>query len=152
MRNFLISFVALFSVVGFAQSAPVLEPQDFMAQVMEFVKGWGGFTTLFKISGIIALVVSSMKVSFLKELLWDKLGAFKVWVAPVLGLIAGVLGLGAGGAELSAAVVFAYLTAGGGAIILHELLDSVKAIPGIGPVWVSFIGIVQGLLGGKKSV
>lgn len=129
----------------------MLEPADFFTQVLDFVAGWGGFSTLFKISGIITLIISTMKISALSPL-WDKLGPFKVWVAPVLGLAAGILGLGSGGAEISAALVFAYVTAGGGAVILHELLDSVKSIPGIGPIWISIISVLQGFLGGKKPV
>lgn len=132
---------------AFAQD--VVQPQDFFAQVMAAMQSFGGLSTMAKISSVILLLVASMKVSFLKSLIWDKLGAAQAWVGPLLGLIAGVLGIGNGGAPITLASVMAYAAAGGGAVLLHELLDSVKVLPGIGSVYVSIINVIEGALGGS---
>lgn len=122
---------------------------DFLSQVLAAIKQFGGLPTVGKIALIIALLISSMKVSVLNQLLWSKLGAAKVWVAPLLGLIAGILDLANSG-QVTLASVFAYISAGAGAIILHELLDSVKKIPKLGELWVKVIEIVQRALKGPE--
>jgi len=137
-------FIGFYAVAD----ASVIAPTDFFARVLDVGGQLGGMSQLGKVSAIILLIVASMKVTFLNELIWQKLGEAKVWVAPALGLIGGILGLGAGDVPLDAARVFAYITAGVGAVALHELLDSVKAIPGIGSVYVNLISIVQSWLGG----
>lgn len=148
----LLLFVSTVFVTGYAfADEVVVAPQDFLAQVLDAIKNFGGLSTMLKISSIVALIVASMKVSFLNDLVWSKLGAAKVWLAPVLGLVAGVLGLGSGGAPITLASVFAYVSAGAGAVILHEILDSVKAIPGLGAGYVSFINMIESVLGGPSS-
>lgn len=138
----IVSFVAFYA---FADEV-VVSPQDFFAQVLEAIRTFGGLSVMAKISAVVMIIISSMKVSFFRELIWDKLGALQTWVAPILGLIAGILGLGNGDAPITLASVMAYVAAGGGAIILHELLDSIKAIPGIGQVYISMINLIQGFL------
>lgn len=142
-----------------AASPAAADPQempvsDFLAKVLQVIKDFGGLPTVLKIAAIVLLLISSMKVSVLNELLWSKLGDFKPFAAPILGLIAGVLDL-AGAGTVTWASVFAYISAGAGALILHDLLDSVKAIPGLGDVYVKLIELVQKALGPaatKKSV
>jgi hypothetical protein len=141
----------LFTVLVFAQDtipAPVDTVEEFFSQVITLIKQFGGLPWVLKIAGIAAVLLSTLKVSAIREITWDKLGSAKAWAAPVLGLIFGVLSLGT---SLTWASALAYISAGAGAIILHELLDSVKAIPGIGSVWLSIIGVIQSLLGGKKT-
>lgn len=141
----------LFTIVVFAQDtipAPVETVDGFFTQVLTFIKQFGGLPWVLKVAGIAAILISTLKVSVLRELIWDKLGDAKVWAAPILGLIFGIASLGSG---LTWASALAYVSAGAGAIILHELLDSAKAIPGIGSVWLSIIGVIQTILGGKKS-
>ena len=118
-------------------------PEDFLTQLFTTMKNLGGMPTMLKISAIILLLVSAMKVSFLNQTLWEPLGAGKPWIAPVLGLIGGILGLGAGSVPVTLPLIFAYVTAGGGAVFLHELLDSLKLIPGIGPIYMRLIEIAQ---------
>lgn len=137
-------------VCGYAFAGDVVSPQDFFALVLEAIKGFGGVSWVLKIASIITIIISSMKVSFLNDLIWSKLGAFKSWVAPILGLIAGILMLSKDGG-LTLAGVFAYISAGGGAIILHELLDSIKAIPGLGPTWIWIINMIEASLGKKPD-
>lgn len=144
----LLFFLSFSTIIAFAQDA--VAPQDFLSQVLKFIQSWGGIPMMAKVAGVILLLVASMKVSFLKPY-WDKLGSLQAWVAPILGLIAGILGLGSGGAPITLASIFAYMSAGAGAVVLHELLDTVKAVPGIGPLWVSVIAIIESSLGGTKD-
>lgn len=123
---------------------------DLLTQVLDLIHNWGGIPWVLKISAILTLVLSSMKVSFLNNLIWSKLGAFKAWAAPVLALIVGVLDLARTG-QLTVAGVLAFVSAGAGAIILHELLDTLKALPGLGPMWVELISVVSAFLGGSKQ-
>jgi hypothetical protein len=141
----------LFAVFAFAQDnvpQPVDTIEGFFSQTLTFIKQFGGLPWVLKIAGISAILISTLKVSAIRELTWDKLGNAKVWAAPVLGLVFGILSLGT---SLNLASALAYISAGAGAIILHELLDSIKAIPGIGSIWVSIIDVIQSLLGGKKQ-
>ncbi len=140
-----------FAVLAFAQDtipAPAETVEGFFAQTLTFIKQFGGLPWVFKIAGIAAILLSTLKISVLREYTWDKLGNAKVWAAPVIGLIFGIASLGT---NLTLASALAYISAGAGAIILHELLDSVKAIPGLGGVWISIIDVIKSLLGGSKQ-
>lgn len=117
----------------------------FLAQVFQSVQGFGGMSFMMKISTLILILVASMKVSFIRSFVWDKLGAFKALAAPILSLIVGIISLVSVG-PFSWSGLIAYLFAGAGAIILHEILDSVKALPGIGPIYLKAIDLIQGLL------
>lgn len=145
-----IFFAASFSVAQDAAPVTVLIPaQDFLAQVLDAVKKFGGLPTLGKISSVVLLLVASMKVGPLKTLIWSKLGAAQAWIAPLLGLLAGVLALGT---DLTPAGALAYVGAGAGALVLHELLDSLKALPGLGPVYVTVINFIEDVLTPKPKV
>lgn len=145
-------FMVVTFIVSYASAdSSVVAPQDFLAQVIQVVQQFGGLPMMLKIASVIMLIIASMKVSYINSMVWAKLGAAQVYVAPVLGLIAGILGLGSGGVPVSAALVFAYVSAGAGAVFLHEILDSVKAIPGIGPIYVTLIDLIEGALGGPAA-
>lgn len=132
---------------AYCQVSPV-SPGDFFNQVLVAIQAMGGLAGLAKVSSVIVLIIASMKVTAINSIFWDKLGAFKAWLAPILGIIAGVLLLH----PLTLPGVVAYLFAGGGAVALHELLDSVKAIPGLGSVYVFIIdGIEEFLNPGLQS-
>ncbi len=123
---------------------------SFLSEVIAYIHSFGGQTWLFKVSSLIMLVVAVVKVTPLSAL-WAKMEGKQIWVAPVLGLAYGVFSLALTGSPITLAAVMAYVTAGGGAVFLHELLDLVKLIPGIGPFWVSMIGVVENALGGAKA-
>lgn len=127
-----------------ASSAPSLD-QAFFDQVLSSVKAFGGMPWMLKVATVMVLVLSSMKVSFLAPL-WAKLGALQSWAGMLLGLVSGILMLGVNGG-FSWAGVAAYMFAGAGAVILHELLDSLKALPGLGPIWVSLIDLFEKIPG-----
>jgi len=121
----------------------------FLAQVFEMVNSFGGMPWTLRVAAVIMLLVASMKVSFARPL-WDKLGKFKSLVAPLSGLVAGLLILGSSG-SLTLAGAIAYMFAGAGAIILHELLDSIKGLPGLGKMYIAVIEFLQGLLKKPKK-
>jgi len=147
------AFAGLYAMTAFSQTVPpaTVSPGDFLTQVLAAIQSFGGLSTMLKISAVIMLIVASMKVSYLNTLIWSKLGAAQVYFAPVLGLIAGCLGLGTPGVAVTGATIFAYVSAGGGAVFLHEILDSVKAIPGIGAVYVTVINLIESALGGPAA-
>lgn len=137
-------------VAGIAQAnqaAPALDPGAFLTQVLQVVQGLGGMSWILKIAAILMLIIASMKVSILDDLIWNKLGKLQIWLAPILGLVLGILMLASGG-SISLPGVFAYMSAGAGAVALHEILDLIKGIPGIGPAYVAVINLVEGALGG----
>lgn len=137
-------------VVAPVVSAPNPASDAFLAQVVQTIKTWGGLAALLRIAAIIALIIASMKVTIINKLVWSKLGSFQVYVAPVLGLVGGLLSIGVKG-PVTLASVFTYVSAGAGAVFLHEILDSVKAIPGLGAIFVSAINAVEGTLGGPAA-
>lgn len=142
-------FAALALMVPVLAFAQVIEPMDFFTQVLNAIKSFGGLPWMGKVSSLVLILVSSMKVSFLKPM-WDKLGAAKAWAGPVLGLIGGILSLGMDG-NITLAGVLAYVSSGAGALILHELLDTVKAIPGLGSMYVAVIDYIKSKLGAPAA-
>ena len=125
--------VLLFPAVSFASEE--LPVSDFLSQVLAFIQGFGGLSMVAKISTAVLLIIASMKVSFIRSFVWDKLGAYKSFIAPVLGLVFGVLALG----DYSLPALGAYFFSGAGAIIMHEILDALKALPVIGEKYKSLI-------------
>lgn len=147
--HFPLIFIAILSTFtcgyAFADSS-VVAPADFLALVMNTIQGFGGLPWIGKVSSVILLIVASMKVSFLHDLIWAKLGAAQAWLAPVLGLLAGIIAPAISGQPITLPTVMAYVSAGAGALILHELLDSVKSIPGLGATYVGIINLIESAL------
>lgn len=128
------------SVCAYAQAAANPD-SDFFSGVLAFIRDQGGMPWMAKVGAVVLLILASMKVSFLKPL-WDKLGAGKVLGAPILGLIGGLVSMGSAFTWQGA---LAYITAGAGAVFFHEILDFVKAIPGLGSIYVAIIGIIENI-------
>lgn len=141
----------LFCTMGIAQEVvqPALSTDDFLAQVLQAVHSFGGLSTVGKIALVITLIIASMKVSILRQLIWSKLSPAQAWLAPALGLIAGLFDVANTG-TVTAASVLAYVASGAGAIILHELLDSLKQIPIIKEKYLGAIDFFMNLLKAKK--
>ena len=135
---------AIVGVANSVQSAPTLSTDSLISAVSTVIQNFGGLSWSLKIACIVLLIIAFMKVSFLSSF-WAKLGKFQAYAAPVLGLVLGVLTLSVSG-PISLAGVMAYLAAGSGAILLHELLDTIKAIPGIGSVYVGIIDAIESVL------
>lgn len=129
---------------------PDIPVADFLSQVLDAIKGFGGIAWIGKIAIIITLLISSMKVSILRLWIWDKVKGAQVWVAPLLGLALGLIQLKIDG-HLSLPGILAYVSAGAGAIILHELLDSAKNIPGLGSGIVGVINLLMSYLGAVQK-
>jgi hypothetical protein len=140
---------AIVGVAGSVQSATTLSPDSLISAVSTVIQNFGGLSWTLKIACIVLLIIAFMKVSFLSSF-WAKLGSFQAYAAPVLGLILGALTLSVSG-PITLAGVLAYLAAGSGAILLHELLDTIKAIPGIGSVYVSIINAIESVLNTNSS-
>ena len=132
-----------------AASAPSIPPDavDFLSQVFTVVKSLGGLPWGLKIIAIVNLVIASMKVSRLNDLVWSRLGGLQVFVAPMLGLAIGVLSL----PSVTGPAVGAYLMAGAGSILLHEILDGIKALPWVGTKYQLLIWLVSKYLGGPSA-
>jgi hypothetical protein len=92
------------------------------------------------------MLVSSLKVSFLRTLIWDKLGAFQVLLAPALSLAIAMLAV----TPFTAQTALAALLTGGGAVALHQMLDALKQAPFIGDAIKKVIAFIEMLLGGLK--
>lgn len=136
--------ISVLFVSGYARADDAVAPGDFLVEVLKAVQSLGGMPWMGKLAAIITLVLSSMKVSFLNPV-WDKLGGFKVYAAPALALILGLFNIH----PFTWSAVVAYVAFGGaGAVFFHEIMDSIKEIPGLGSVYVGFINLVQALTGG----
>lgn len=147
----LLMSAALFtSAIAQVASPTPLDPGTFISQAVSSFQNFGTLAWGAKIAVIITILISSMKVTFLDDLIWNKLGpAVQIWVAPILGLLAGIFLPLLSGSAFQWSTLFAYVGAGMGAMYLHEILDLVKAIPGIGPFWVGAISAVEEVLGGN---
>jgi hypothetical protein len=135
---------AIVGVANSVQAAPTLSTDSLISAVSTVIQNFGGLSWTLKIACIVLLIIAFMKVSFLSSF-WARLGKFQTYAAPVLGVVLGLLTLSVSG-PMSLAGVMAYLAAGSGAILLHELLDTIKAIPGLGSVYVGIIDAIESIL------
>jgi len=117
---------------------------QFLSQVGSFIQSCGGLSAWAIAAGTIMLVIASFKCSYFAPL-WEKLGNFKTYVPLLLALVAGLIQLKAED-KFSAANIFAWLTVGAGAAILHDLLDGVKSIPGLSAIYKTIITLAQAAL------
>lgn len=145
--SLLVTFL-LMSMSVFAQVAAELPVTDFLAQVIEAIKSFGGLAWGMKVAAVITLIISSMKVSFIRQYTWDKVhGSLKALIAPALGLIAGLLSMG----KFDGASLVAWAFAGAGAVLLNSVLDGVKQLPGVGPQYVALINFIEMILMKPKA-
>jgi hypothetical protein len=152
MKKYLL-FLPLLLIGGFAlaQATDVVTMDQFSIDVLQAIQKFGGMTWLGKVASIVFLVLASMKVSFFNQIFWSKLGRLQPWMAPALGLLAGILAPAVTGEAWTLSGALAYMAAGSGAIILHELLGLIKVIPGIGPVWIKVIEVLESVTGGPTA-
>lgn len=124
---------------------------DFLGQVWAYISSFGGLSFVLKMSGLVAIIIASVKVSLLRPL-WDRLGNFKALVGPVLSLFVGVVSSLKGDHGFSLSIICAYLFSGSGAVIIHEILDILKAIPGISPTYLKMIELANRMLAGPNPL
>jgi len=142
MKRYALLILAL-PLLAFAQD---MQPADFLVQVFEAVKAFGGLPWAGKVMSICAILVASMKVSMLRDLVWNKLGGFKVLAAPIFAMIGGSMSLWLENAAPTKAQLMAYFLAGAGAILIKNVLDGVKQLPAIGEAYVKWIEIIESAL------
>lgn len=117
-----------------------------IGQLWALIQSWGDLSLQMKISGVVLTLIAIWKTSLVRPL-WDKLGAAKVLVAPILGMVAAIVAI----EPLSLSAVLEGLKGGTLAIALHQLLDAIKLLPKLGDTYKSLISFFQSLLGGKKE-
>lgn len=122
---------------------------DYMNEIFLTVWQFGGLPFVFTIAAIVLSIIGFIKLTRLRPF-WDSLGRLKPLAIPLLSLTIGIISLAIDDTPLTIQGILAYLFAGSGAIILHDVLDAVKALPGISPVYFRFIESLQGLL--RRSI
>lgn len=145
---FLGTVIYLLAANANAASLVAVDGNIFSA-VWKLVSGWGGLEYTVKINAIMTILISSMKVSFLKPL-WDKIKDIKITYKGVvqhinaqtyfvlfLHIIVGIITQG----NFTLPAILAYVFIGGGSVYFHELADGLKNIPIIGDVlkWIEVI-------------
>lgn len=141
---FTVFTLALTSAVAFAADpVPPVDFAAFLAQVMELINNFGGLSWMAKVSGIVMLLIGSMKVTPIRAFIWDKIPVgIQPFLAPGLGLIAGLIMI----QPLTFASAFAYIMAGSGAIIMYELLDAIKLASAANATVTMVISFIQSIL------
>lgn len=145
-RSLFALFAFLFIGAGVALAADGdLSVGDFFASIMKYAGEFKDLALKYKIAGALTIILSTIKVSFLREKLWDKWGSAKVLVAPIVGVIIGILMM----EHITFKGILDYMVSiGGGAIVLHQLLDALKSKL-VKYQWAqSLIGFIQGVLPG----
>jgi hypothetical protein len=128
-----------------AAPAPVVEVPitNIFQDALKAIGDWKALGWQAGIAGILTVLISTMKNSLLRGLIWDKLPTMaKLLVAPVLALLAFFLGLG----KLDGATILMAITTGAASVYIHQLLDAVKEIPGVGPKYQWLIDLLAKLL------
>jgi hypothetical protein len=132
-----------------AASSVVETDGNIFGAIWKLVSGWGGLNYTVKVNAIMTLLISSMKVSFLKPL-WDKIKVIKITYKGVvqeinaqvyfvlfLHIIVGIITQG----NYSFNAILAYVFIGGGSVYFHELASGLKNVPIIGQIleWIETI-------------
>lgn len=146
----LMAVIVVFAVgrVAFADGEPTGE--SVLGQLFSTIGNLKGLKWQLALAGFVTVAVSALKVSAWRPL-WDKLGWFKAFLAPILSLAVVYLTAWASG-NLGGSTAWLALTTGVGSVALHELLDAVKGIPGVGKVPLMLTDLVAMLLGGTKTL
>ena len=110
--------------------------------VISYIFGFNSVPEYAKNSVLVLVVIGLLKSSAALPL-WNKLGNFKVLAAPLLSMLLSLVGVN----PFSMSESF---ISGALAIALHEMLDALKAMPGIGPKYQALIAVVERLLRSPK--
>lgn len=133
------------------QKADSMSTWKFVQLAIAQSEQFGSFPWATKIASLMLLLIASFKVSRggwvpILSKLWPQEDGKKPIVVLMASLVLGVLMTGASG-QITMARVLTYIGAGAGSILLHEIIDKLKLIPGLGPVYVSTIKLIESLLG-----
>jgi hypothetical protein len=149
-----IVLIAVFGAIlhymtGTAQAATVLPDGNIFGAVWKLVSGWGGLDYMVKVNAIVTILVSSMKVSFLKPF-WDKIKKIKItykgvvqyidaqiYFVAFLHIALGIITQG----NYTFPAILAYVFIGGGSVYFHEITEGLKNVPIVGTVlaWIETI-------------
>lgn len=132
------------------QSSSSITTDQFIADAITAVGQFGqaGMPVGLKIALITLMIIALMKVSVLSSF-WAKLGNFQAILSPILAIAIGYI-FYSNGAPFQWSTTLAFFASGVGATGLHEVLDMIKAIPGLGSAYVSIINLIEGALGGSS--
>jgi hypothetical protein len=117
------------------------------SQLVSLIQSFGSLSAPAKIAGIVLFIVAVVKSSFVQPL-WAKLGNAQVLVAPILAVIVSIVSI----QPFSWAALWSSLLSGALAIGMHQLLDAVKTLPGIGSAYLTVINFVESILQAPESV
>lgn len=136
-----------------AQPAAAPSEEKSLSDVMkEFVKVFEDWKKLGWQAGLAALLmclVSTMKNSMLRQMIWSKIPDWaKITVAPLLSILAFGLAMGK---DFSGAAFWAAVTTGVAAVYMHEFLDGLKTAPFVGEKWAWLVEAVGKFFGKKLS-
>lgn len=151
MKRIFFMFTFLFGVMAFSQEAALTIGQ-FLDQIIQDAFSLKGETDKFAmVVGGLALVVrallSTVKVSILRPLIWDKLNDKQKSFAPLLlSFLLSLLVI----KPLTISSVIVACISGSAAIPLHHLMQAVEGLPGVNKTVIMAIGFAQKYLGGKK--
>lgn len=131
----------MFATVAVAQAVEPA-PSDLLGALLRALADWQSVGWQAGVAALLTILISTVKLSW-AQVYWNKLGYFKVFVAPVLSLVAVAIAAPA----LDAKAMYVAITTGAGAVFLHQILDSVKKMPGLKKPISIVIDIVSKLLG-----
>jgi hypothetical protein len=124
-----------------------MEMGQLLAQVLDFFNHFGDMPLPGKISGLVLLLLSLWKTSFLQPY-WKQLGAWRALVPPVLGIILALVNV----RPLTLETLAQSAMGGALAIALHEMFTTVKSIPGLGGFYVRLINAVEAFLRSPNAI
>lgn len=111
--------------------------------ILNLIASFGGLSWVLELAVAIFLIIAFAKLTKLKKP-WDELNHLKALVPLALALLIGILNL----QPYSVAGIVAYLLTGAGAMIIHDILQIIKGIPGLGPSYINAIECISRKLGG----
>lgn len=106
------------------------------------IASFGGLPWVLEIAVFIFLIIAFAKLTRLKHP-WDELHHLKALVPLAFALLIGILNL----QTYTVAGIAAYLLTGAGAMIVHDMLEIVKGVPGLGPSYINTIEYLSRKLG-----
>lgn len=121
-----------------AQAEPGLDV--IFEQVMRAIGDWRAIGWQAGLAAALTALVSTMKNSFLRGLIWSKVPEYlKILVAPVVAILCFGLAMGK---DFSMLAFWAAASTGVLAVYFHQVLDALKKAPYIGEKWKWLIDLV----------
>jgi hypothetical protein len=121
---------------------------QFVDQLYAVLQNFGALSPLLKASAILTLLISAWKVSAF-QWMWSQLGKFQSFMAPLLMTAAVIVQSLIKSGSVNWSSVGTAIVIGLTSIGFHELLCALKSFPGIGPLFVKVIDVVEAFLGGN---